>query len=271
MTATDGENAAVRTRGIRILSFTPEDEAKFKVEFGIPPDELFAGREIDGRDVAPKMEGSWTLRVFGIPLSLEEFATFPADPITPIHVSCEFTEQDGVKRIHIMNDLSDSPEVREFFETRRADLSTLSTLIMYSARLYHRAAPHVSAELRWHPVLGFRASIGGLQRSDNIKADTRRAARAFPYFDDLQFVRRLRRRRLEESQTSQWRHYAEQAIELLRAGEVRSVRDAAARLMVDYDELGDDVVAERKAVRAAEVRLHRYIKKLREEEEKPTK
>lgn len=202
MTTTDSENATVRTGGIRNLSFTPEDNAKFKVELSIPLDAPFAAREIDGRDVAPKMEEGWTLRVFGIPLSFEEFAAFPADSTTPIHVSGEFEEQDGVRRVHIMNDLSDSPEVREFFQTHKADILTFSMLIMYSARLYHRAAPRVFAELRWHPALGFRAYIGGLQPSDNVEADARRAARVFEYFDDLQAA--IRQRGKKEGDGTTW-------------------------------------------------------------------
>ena len=85
----------------------------------------------------------------------------------------------------------------------------------------------------------------------------------------LQFVARIEvksggRHRLEESPSSSWRHFAEQATELLRTGEVQSVRDAAARLMVDYDSLPDDPRAETKAELAAERRLYRYIKLLQQ-------
>ena len=72
------------------------------------------------------------------------------------------------------------------------------------------------------------------------------------------------RKHLEESPSSSWRAYAEQARDLLASGEVRTIREAAERLMVDYDSLGDDSIAERKAIRAAEVRLGGYLKRLRE-------
>jgi hypothetical protein len=69
------------------------------------------------------------------------------------------------------------------------------------------------------------------------------------------------RKRLEESPSSPGRAYAEQARDLLARGEVRTTREAAERLMVDYHSLGDDSIAVRRAIRAAEVRLNRYLRR----------
>jgi hypothetical protein len=77
-------------------------------------------------------------------------------------------------------------------------------------------------------------------------------------------VGRTGRKRLEESPSSPWRAYAEQARELLATKEVRTIREAAARLMIDYGSLNDDPIAEAKAERAAEVRLGNYLRKLRD-------
>ena len=77
----------------------------------------------------------------------------------------------------------------------------------------------------------------------------------------------LRRRRcLQESPTSPWRHFAERGVEMLHADSTLSVRGAAVRLrMVDYERprrRGARPRTEGDAERAAERRLLRWIRLL---------
>jgi len=126
----------------------------------------------------------------------------------------------------------------------------------------YRPGHPLAAERRWHPDLGVRDSIIGLT-APHAEADVLAAWRGRALIAGyLETETRRGRRLLEESPTSPWRHFAERATELLKTGEVATVRDAAARLMVDYDSLSDDPRAETKAELAAERRLYRYIERL---------
>jgi hypothetical protein len=90
------------------------------------------------------------------------------------------------------------------------------------------------------------------------------------YIDLLNFAQKVGaargRKRLEDSATSPWRAVAEQAREMMRTEPTLKVPDVAARLLINYDDLGYDSVAEAKAEARATRNLYRYLKLLDEVE-----
>jgi hypothetical protein len=122
------------------------------------------------------------------------------------------------------------------------------------------------AELRWHPGLDAdHVRFGGL--GQHKPKDLERLDRAVNLLRRLRRAWAVGRRTLEESPTSPWRHFAEQAAEMMRGDPNLTIRGAAIRLnLPDYERSynpGSAKTAEERAELSAERKLRRWLKLLK--------